>query len=63
LDEISEENSTLSTTVDYLKNKLDQLEKHQLRMAELLENLSGNEKRPILKPGNINQSLANTSLN
>lgn len=53
LDEISEENSKLSTTIDYLKNKLDQLENHQLRMAELLENLNENERKPNLKTGKL----------
>jgi hypothetical protein len=55
LDELSEENSTLTSTIGRLKSKLDLLEKQQLRMTELLEGMQEHhhhgERRPSLKAG------------
>lgn len=59
LDEISEENATLNSTIDRLKNKMDLMEKQQLRIAELLENLNGPstvEKRPSFNKGKHSKS-------
>jgi hypothetical protein len=57
LDELSEENSTLTSTIGRLKNKIDLLEKQNLRITELLEGMQEcyhhGEKRPSLKAGNF----------
>jgi hypothetical protein len=49
LDEMSEDNTTIRTTIDRLKIKLDQMEKQQMRIAELLDGLC---ERQSIKPGN-----------
>ncbi|KAI6182347.1 hypothetical protein M3Y97_00370500 [Aphelenchoides bicaudatus] len=66
LDELSEENSALTSTIDRLKSKLDQLEKQQLRMTDLLEGMQEQhhhgEKRPSLKADKLELAAFSNSM-